>query len=177
MKFKNYTLGIQVLKYVSDHSNCTIPQVRDALGIPHTSPPNREEKDLYKVISSLADSRHIIKKKIAPISSGGAHFHLKSTQRGSFMITSFRTVFSNILEDYSAFDKIKDKESEDPEDLLIKFSISLKRVLESSLHDIINKLPKDPKLNKEKRDSINFILDSSHRIITNRVSNIIDRLT
>ncbi len=173
MKFKNYTLGIQILKYVLDHSNCTIPQVRNALGIPHTSPPNREEKDLYKIISSLNDSGFIIKRVIAPITSGGAHFHLRATQRGSLRITSFRSVFYDILVDYSALDR----ESVDPEDLLLRFSLTLKRVFEGFLRDILFSFKElAPRLNQEKRERLNFILDASHSIIQNKVSDIIDRL-
>ncbi len=174
MKFLNYTLSIRVLKYILDHPNCTVPQIRDDFGIGHLKPISRQEKDLYKVVSYLHLNRFINKVENNPISSGGAHFYLKSTQKGMNLIYSFKTLFQDIIEDYSIIERILNKRmGANPTDLSMEFSRFTLRVLEGFLKDILNELPQDPKrfLVKEK---LKRIMDFSHSRLQNKMSSIID---
>ena len=51
------------------------------------------------------------------------------------MIPSFRSVFYDVLDDYSVLDKIMDRKSVDRKEISIKFSQFTKKVFESFLHE------------------------------------------
>jgi len=82
MKLENLLKTIQVLKYIKENPECVVPAMRDSLGIIHSDPPSQEEKDLYKIISTLSNKNYIEKIPFEKRELGGPHFFLTLTDIG-----------------------------------------------------------------------------------------------
>ena len=82
MKLENLFKTIQVLRYMKENPECIVPDMRETLGIIHSNPPTQEEKDLYKIISTLTKKNYIEKIPIKKRELGGPHFSLTITELG-----------------------------------------------------------------------------------------------
>ncbi len=82
MKLENLFKTIQVLRYIKENPECVVPNMRDTLGIIHSDPPSQEEKDLYKIISTLSKQEYIEKVPFEKRELGGPHFSLTLTKVG-----------------------------------------------------------------------------------------------
>ena len=82
MKLENLFKTIQVLRYIKVNPECIVPDMRDSLGIIHSNPPSQEEKDLYKIISTLSNKNYIQKISFEKRKLGGPHFCLAITELG-----------------------------------------------------------------------------------------------
>ncbi|MHA1148787.1 MAG: hypothetical protein ACTSR8_11165 [Promethearchaeota archaeon] len=78
---------IKILRFIDKYPKCIVPNIRDSFGIAHSEPPSKEEKNLYKIISSLSAQGMIEKRKIKKREPGGAHFYLVLKDLGSKFLT------------------------------------------------------------------------------------------
>jgi hypothetical protein len=77
---------IKIIRFVYDHSDCSVPYIRDQLGISHSDPPLKEEKGLYKIITLLSNQGYIRKNYYKNRIIGGARFSLALTDSGNAFI-------------------------------------------------------------------------------------------
>ncbi len=167
MKLEKSFLALRVLKYIQKNPNCTIPQIRDFYGVKSFNPPQREEKNLYKVISYLNNDGFITKIDKPSISSRGAHYFLKLTQKGSQTISTFKELFSDIPRD--------EKDYIRAEDLSTGFSKFSYGILNSILQGLLDELPLDARrFLRSKRPRINILMEKCHTQLQEKVSKIID---
>jgi len=82
MKLENLMTLIQVLKYIKEHPKCVVPDMKEAFGIIYSNPPSQDEKDIYKVISTLHKKNYIQKIPFETRELGGPHFSLSITELG-----------------------------------------------------------------------------------------------
>ena len=82
MKLESLFKTIQVLRYIKEHPQCIVPDMRETLDIIHSDPPTQEEKDLYKIISTLTQKNYVEKIPFTKRELGGAHFSLTLTTLG-----------------------------------------------------------------------------------------------
>ena len=73
---------IKIIKFIKQHSGCSVPFIRDSLDITHSDPPSKEEKSLYKIISLLDTQGYIKKTYYKKRMIGGARFSLSLTDNG-----------------------------------------------------------------------------------------------
>ena len=167
MKLEKSFLAIRVLKYIANNPNCTIPQIRDFYGIRNFNPPQREEKNLYKVISYLDNDGYIAKLDNPTIPSRGAHFFLKVTRKGSETIFAFKELFSGIPQ-----------EEVISEDFSTRFSKFSYGILKDVLYGILNELDYETRrILNSKKPRINVLIEKCHAELQEEVSKIIESLT
>jgi len=159
--------AIRVLKYIKNNPNCTIHQIRDFYDIKNFNPPQREEKNLYKVISYLDNDGYITKLDNPTIPSRGAHFFLKVTQKGIETISTFKELFSDI-----PHEEIR------AEDLSTDFSKFSYGILNNVLYGLLNELDYETRrvLNSRK-PRINVLIEKCHAQLQEKFSKLIDSLT
>ncbi len=166
MKLEKSFLAIRVLKYIMNNPNCTIPQIRDYFGIESFNPPQREEKNLYKVISYLDNDEFIAKIDNPSMSSRGAHFFLEVTQKGTDTISAFKELFLDLPSD-----QIR------PEDLSTRFSKLSYGILKDVLYGILNELDYETRrILNSKKPRINVLIEKCHAELQEEVSKIIESL-
>ncbi len=172
MKLENFSLAIHILKFINNHSNCTIPQIKDDFGIIGFNPPKREEKNLYKVISYLNNSGFIVKMDNPSISQRGAHYFLRVTQKGTQIISTFKELFKEITpQSYN----LSEGNSIRRNDLSTEFSKFSYGILNSLLQGLLYELPKDSRLFlRANRSKIKNLIEKSHAQLQEKVSKIID---
>jgi len=166
MKLEKSFLALRVIKYIQKNPNCTIPQIRDFYGVKSINPPQREEKNLYKVISYLTNDGFIAKIDNPSISSRGAHFFLKVTQKGIETISTFKELFSEI-----PHEEIR------AEDLSTEFSKFSYGILNNVLYGLLNELDYETRrvLNSRK-PRINVLIEKCQAQLQEKFSKLIDSL-
>ncbi|MFX1340524.1 MAG: hypothetical protein ACFFDK_18085 [Promethearchaeota archaeon] len=166
MKLEKSFLAIRVLKYIMNNPNCTIPQIRDHFGIESFNPPQREEKNLYKVISFLDNDGFIAKIDNPSMSSRGAHFLLKVTQKGTETISAFKELFLGIPSNEIV-----------AEDLSTRFSKFSYNILRDVLYGLLNELDYETRrILNSKKPRINVLIEKCHAELQEEVSRIIESL-
>ena len=173
MKLENLTLGIQILKTLQNNPNCTIPQIKDNFNIKSLSPPCKEEKNLYKVISFLNNRGFLEKNDNPTISQRGAHYFLKITQKGSNLLSDIK---SNLIpESYHEKEKefIKEEEISSISTEFSKFSYGILISLWQGLLDQISSLD-ERRILHSKKPRINILIEKCHAQLQEKFSKIID---
>jgi hypothetical protein len=165
MKLENFILATRVLTYIQKNPNCTIPEIRDFYGIESYNPPQREEKDLYKVISYLDNENFIEKIDNRDILPRGAHYFLKITPRGTDFISSYKDLFSDISNENLS------------EDLSSDFSVFSFAILNNLKEGLLDQLPYDTRrLLTSRKARINVLIKKYHAQLQEKVSRIINSL-
>ncbi len=82
MNFGNLLKVAKILRFIEKNPNCNVPAIRAFLGLKHSDPPSQEEKNLYRLISSLNESGLVEKVHFKKRELGGAHFYLRMTLQG-----------------------------------------------------------------------------------------------
>jgi len=165
MKLENFILATRVLTYIQKNPNCTIPEIRDFYGIESYNPPQREEKDLYKVISYLDNENFIEKIDNRDILPRGAHYFLKITPRGTDFISSYKDLFSDISNENLS------------EDLSTDFSVFSFAILNNLKEGFRDQLPYDTRrLLTSRKARINVLIKKYHAQLQEKVSRIINSL-
>jgi len=103
-------LGIAgILRFLKQKLDCTIPEIRDFLGIPYSNPPSRDLKKLYNNITFLEKCGYLEKKSIEEKEKGGAHYSLDLTLSGKAFLNQLGTSKSNLspLERKDALEKLE----------------------------------------------------------------------
>ena len=179
MKFENFIIKTRVLKYVLDHPNCTIPEIKNFFGIKSSNPPNYEEKNLYKIVANLDNSGFIDKIDSITVIPRGAHYNLKATHKGTQIVLTFKKIFSDMELDISPTrTQNKNKRNARPRDVSTEFSKLSYSILNAFLQGFLNELPQDARwILRSKRPKFNILLEKSHMKLQNQVSKIIDSLT
>jgi len=98
-----------ILEYISTNSNCRAPEIRDFLGIIHSSNPSKEEKEFYQILNKLDQDGYALKLPIRKVGSGGAHFALILTGKGQKLLTQLKDFSSKELRDKKRFSDVKSK--------------------------------------------------------------------
>ena len=73
---------VKTIRFINEHPDCSVPFIRDQFGIPHSDPPLKEEKGLYKIITLLSNQGYIRKKYFKNRIVGGARFSVTLTETG-----------------------------------------------------------------------------------------------
>ena len=178
MKFEKFFITTRILRYILEHPNCTIPEIKDFFGIKSSNPPNYEEKNLYKIISKLDNSGFIDKIDNISIIPRGAHYNLKATQDGSKIVSTCKKIFSDFQQGFPLEEiQPKDKQKISTADLLTEFSKLSYSILNGLLQGFLNELPQDARwILRSKRPKLNILLEKSHMKLQNHLSKIIDGL-
>lgn len=176
MRIKNFFLTLRALKYIQNNPNCTIPQIREFCGIKNSTPPSREEKDLYKIVSYLANKAYIKKITNKYMQPRGAHYFLKVTPKGSDIFSSFKEIFSTPPLEF----KLKENEERqkaiiDSKDLSSDFSKYCYDILKSLELGLIDQLPQDARwILRSKRSRINKLVENCHMKLQEKFVNMMD---
>ncbi len=179
MKFENFVLSVQTLKFVKNNPGCTAPQIREDFGIFHSVPPVRKEKDLYKVIRYLDSYGFIDKNNHEVRTSGGTQFSLKVTHKGEDLLSTFRNIFQDVLFDYSFLETLSSaKDQVDIEKLRLDFLKFARNTLEKLRTNFLNLMRTDPGVyyQPEKKEKLNEMLDDSSELLQKKVGEIINKL-
>ncbi len=101
MNFANLIQAAELLKFVKEHPNCTIPEIKRHFGVPTSKPPKNEEIRVYKIIDILTNYGLIRKKALSSIRPGGHHYILELTSKGSSTLSSLssKSIDPNLLEE------------------------------------------------------------------------------
>lgn len=180
MKFDNFFLALQILKGISGNPQCTIPDVRDALGIIHENPPTQEEKDLYKVVGYLEDMDLINKEKNDEIESKGAHYHLTITRKGSNLVENMKNMFGekvsiDVFDLASAIGSSKGDIRVD--DLKMEFYVLARNTLDELTRQILEMLPQDySRIIRSQKSRLKSNVDESLTKLVSKVSSMMDLL-
>ena len=174
MKLENFFLAIRVLKYVEENTNCTIPQMKDFYEIDSFNPPQREEKDLYKVIAFLDNYGFLTKIDNEFIIPGGARYFLKITPKGSQLLEDIRHDLTN--EKYNLSKGIIMKKN-DYSSVSTEFSKFSYEILISVLHGLLDELDYETRrILNSKKPRINVLIEKCHTQLQEKFSRIIDSL-
>ena len=128
MKLGKAIKMLEILKYIHVNAKCKAPDLRDYLGIIHTNPPTKEEKELYALLNDLSKENYIQKIEIKRIGPGGAKYVFKISDAGSKMLAHLRDY--KLLSRGVSFSELDEKAKE----------LSLERMLRvwsSELFDIV----------------------------------------
>jgi len=178
MKFENLIVATRMLKYILDHPNCTIPEIRDSLGIKHSNPPSYEEKYLYRALTYLNNSELIIKMDSTSIAPRGAHYYIKATYKGSQIISKFEDVFLTVPIDFileRSSTKMENAIAED--DISTEFSKITYEVLNGLLQRVLDELPLDSRrFLHSKRAKLSIIIGKYHTRLQETMTKIIESL-
>lgn len=109
MNLEKFLKTFTILEYISQNPNCRAPDIRDFIGIMHTSNPNSEEKSFYQTLDKLKKDGYILKLDIKKFGSGGAHFALSITAKGQQLLNQFKLFSSKSLKDKGRYPEDKSK--------------------------------------------------------------------
>ncbi len=93
--FRTFT----ILEFISSNPNCSAPDVRDFLGIIHSTIPSKEEKGFYRILTDLDKMGFILKLSIKKLGSTGSHFALIITGKGKEILSQLKHYSSKNLKD------------------------------------------------------------------------------
>ncbi|KKM86881.1 hypothetical protein LCGC14_1274540 [marine sediment metagenome] len=165
MKLDRAIKVLEILKYIHVNSLCIAPEIRDYLGIVHESPPSKEEKGLYNILSELYRGGYIEKIPVKRKGPGGPKFNFKISNNGSNMLAHIRDY--DLLTKGKSFSELDKKvQLLSLKRILRLFSSDIYNVIESALERIIGDLLKiqfekfDYKMQMEVVDIINGAVKS-----------------
>jgi hypothetical protein len=98
-----------ILEFISSNPNCRAPDIRDFLGIIHSSKPNKEEKEFYQILTNLDRDGYVLKLPIRKMGSGGAHFVLTLTGKGKDLLIQIEDFSSKSLKDKGRYSEDKSR--------------------------------------------------------------------
>ena len=174
MKLENFFLAIRVLKYVEENPSCTIPQIKDFYEIYSFNPPQREEKDLYKVIAYLDNYGFLTKIDNEFIIPGGAHYFLKITPKGSQLLVDIRQDLTIEKYNLNRGDIMKNDDLSSASTEFSKFSYE---ILISVLHGLLDELDYETRrILNSKKPRINVLIEKCHSQLQEKFLRIIDSL-
>ena len=167
-----------MLKYILDHPNCTIPEIRDSLGIKHSNPPSFEEKYLYRALTYLNNSELIIKMDSTSIAPRGAHYYIKATHKGSQIMSKFEDIFLTIPIDFILNrSSNKMEENIEKDDISTEFFKISYDVLNGLFQRLLDELPLDARrFLLSKRPKLNIIIEKYHAKLQETMTKIIESL-
>ena len=165
MKFENFFLAINVLKWIRKHPNCTIPDLRDVFGAD-------KEKNLYKIASYLSDQNFVERVYNDEIQPGGPHFNLKITLKGLDFLSEIRR---DIIPEDSNEGYYIDK------DIISSISTEFSKfsydILKSVLNGVRDELDyESSRILKSRKPRINVLIEKCHAQLQEKFSKIIDLL-
>ena len=174
MKLKNFFLAIRVLIYVEENPSCTIPQIKDFYDIDSFNPPQREEKDLYKVIAYLDNYGFLTKIDNEFIIPGSAHYFLKITPKGSQLLLDIRQDLTN--EKYN-LSKGNIMRKDDISSVSTEFSKFSYEILISILYGLLDELDYETRrILNSKKPRINVLIEKCHIQLQEKFSRLMDSL-
>ena len=165
MKLENFFLAINVLKWVQDHPNCTIPQLRDFYGAD-------KEKILYKITSYLTNHGFIERLDNEAILPGGPHFFVKITLKGLDFLSDIRRDLIPQSYNLSRGDIMKNDVISSISTEFSKFSYE---ILINVLHGLLDELDYETRrILNSKKPRINVLIEKCHAQLQEKFSKIID---
>lgn len=109
MNLEKFLKTFTIIEYISSNPNCRAPNIRDFIGIIHSSKPNKEEKEFYQILTDLDRDGYILKLPIIKLGSGGAHFSLSVTGKGKDLLTQIEQFSSKSLKDKGRYPEDKSR--------------------------------------------------------------------
>ncbi len=109
MNLEKLIKSFTVLEFISSNPNCRAPDIRDFLGILHTTKPNKEEKEFYQILTILDRDGYVLKLPIVKLGSAGAHFSLSVTAKGKELLTQIENFSSKSLKDKGRYPEDKSR--------------------------------------------------------------------
>ena len=109
MNLEKLIKSFTILEFISSNPNCRAPDIRDFLGILHTTKPNNEEKEFYQILTILDRDGYVLKLPIVKLGSGGAHFSLSVTAKGKELLTQIENFSSKSLKDKGRYPEDKSR--------------------------------------------------------------------
>ena len=158
-----------VLEFISSNPNCRAPEIRDFIGIINHPTPNKEEKEFYSILNSLSKDGYIVKLPIKKLGSGGAHFALSITGKGTELMTSFVKFSSRELKNKGRYSEDRTKQ------IMVE---SMIRLFSSESFDVIFELIQElmgikfDNATVQKQEAIIYKVNDSVLKISNKASEI-----